>query len=142
MKLSQHFIAKSCLILALAGASVIAQGSSKICEKPQVGGYDDVSCLYGGLSKVEQNNKFGFIDKTGQVAVSLKYDDARHFGDGLAAVKQHGKWGFVDKTGQVVIPLQYDFVDSFNEGLAVVKKDGEWLTINKQGQQASDLALQ
>lgn len=142
MKPFQHFIAKLCLSFALAGVSVIAQGSSKICEKPQVGGYDDVSCLHDGLAKVEQNDKWGFVDKTGKVVVPLQYDDVYHFSDGLAGVKQNDKWGFVDKTGKVVIPLAYDYVDGFVGNLAVVKKDGEWFTINKQGQRTSDLALQ
>ncbi|WP_220089269.1 WG repeat-containing protein [Moraxella ovis] len=53
--------------------------SALACEKPKVTGYDDVGCLHGGLAKVEQNEKYGFIDKTGKVVIPVQYDEAGSF---------------------------------------------------------------
>ena len=72
--------------------------SALACEKPQVTGYDDVGCLRNGLAKVEQNEKYGFVDKTGKLIVPVQYDWVWYFSEDLASVKQNGKWGFVDKT--------------------------------------------
>lgn len=56
-----------------------------------------------GLAQVSSGNKSGYIDKTGQVAISAKFDRAYDFHDGLAMVKENRTWGFIDKTGQMVI---------------------------------------
>src|SRR5690606_22652232 len=55
--------------------------------------YDNVASLEGGLSSVELNGKYGFVDKTGKEVIPLKYDGAWDFSDGLSKVKLNGKWG-------------------------------------------------
>ena len=77
------------------------------------------------MARVGQNNKRGFIDKTGKVVIPIQYDDALNFSDGLAGVKQNDKWGFVDKAGKVVIPFQYDDVRGFENGMAEALLNGE-----------------
>ena len=73
-----------------------------------------------GLARVEKNDKYGFIDKTGKVVIPLEYDDAWNFKEGLAQydfkeglakVKKDDKWGRIDTTGKVVVPLKYDDFD-------------------------------
>ena len=54
---------------------------------------------------VQNDGKFGFINKKGRIAVSLKYDDTMDFGEGLASVKKDGKYGFINKKGKVVVPF-------------------------------------
>jgi hypothetical protein len=50
------------------------------------------------------NGKHGFIDKTGEEIIPLKYDsDYSSFSEGLAGVELNKKYGFIDKTGKVVI---------------------------------------
>ena len=82
--------------------------------------------------KVE-NNKFGFVDKDGNVIIECKYDAVQPFVDGKAKVLLNGKWGFIDKSGNVVVPFKYDFAWNFSEGLAVVELDGKWGFIDKSG---------
>ena len=56
-----------------------------------------------GLASYRIGNKSGYLDKTGQVAISARFDQAYDFHDGLAMVKAGRTWGFIDKTGQMVI---------------------------------------
>jgi hypothetical protein len=51
------------------------------------------------LASVKLNGKYGFIDKTGQEIIPLKYDEAWSFHEGLGGVKLDGKSGYVDKRG-------------------------------------------
>ena len=91
--------------------------------------------------------KWGFIDKTGKLAIPLQFDWAAGpwvtgtwgFSDGLAPVQQGKKWGFIDKNGKMVIPPRYNGALKFSEGLAAVllgEEDAEtepWGFIDKTG---------
>ncbi len=85
---------------------------------------------------MSKNNKWGFVDKVGNIVVSPKYDEVGSFSEGLALVGQNNKWGFIDKTGKVVIPLKYEDADNFHDGIAGVldASTGETFYINKQGE--------
>jgi hypothetical protein len=61
-----------------------------------------------GLARVSMGDKFGFINKNGEVVIEFRYDDAKNFANGLAAVKSNGLWGFVDRNGNQVIEPQFD----------------------------------
>ncbi len=87
-----------------------------------------------GLSAVEQDSKWGYIDQAGNMKIILKYDDAESFYDGLAIVKSDNKWGFIDKQDNVVIPIIFDAAYCFsNDGKAKVMLEGETFFINLQG---------
>lgn len=85
-----------------------------------------------GLALVSLNGKYGFIDKTGKVAIPLKYDVAKDFSEGLAAVCLDA-WGYIDPTGRVVIPLNYDCAEPFENGNATVSLNGAEFVIDKNG---------
>jgi hypothetical protein len=74
----------------------------------------------GDLWPVQQDKKWGYIDKTGKLIIPFKFDHAGDFSEGLAAVKLAGKYGYIDQTGKVVIPPRFDGGRPFSEGLAVV----------------------
>lgn len=62
------------------------------------------------LSK--KDNKYGFVDKDGNVVVDYIYDDATEQNTyGYAAIKKDGKWGSVDKKGNVVQEPVYNLED-------------------------------
>jgi hypothetical protein len=58
-----------------------------------------------GLAAVKINEKWGYIDKTGNFVISPEFDDARSFSvsktipkeAGLALVNAGGKWGYIRK---------------------------------------------
>ncbi|RTL35996.1 MAG: WG repeat-containing protein [Candidatus Melainabacteria bacterium] len=105
--------------------------------------FDSTYNFSEGLAGVKKNNRWFFIDREGNVAITLPEDcaDVREFRHGLAGVElgaelvrdetnncyrhQGGNWGYIDRTGKVVI--QPAFIEGMNarlhfgvEGLACV----------------------
>jgi len=80
-----------------------------------------------GLFRIVQNNKHGYIDRTGKIVIPPQFDDAGPFSEGLADVKIGEKWGYVDGTGKVVISPQFDdsLKETFPQGEPVGQKDRE-----------------
>ena len=112
--------------------------------KPQYQSADEFS---EGLAPVMLNNKVGFIDLQGQIAIKPQFDpdgaspcvqfgrvSASHFSEGLAAVQlennEWGKeWGFIDRRGSWVIKPAFACAAPFSEGLALVgirEGEGAW----------------
>lgn len=91
--------------------------------------------------RVQGDDKYGFIDKSGRFAISPQFDDADPFSEGLAVVsigEEIGKRraGFIDRTGHFVINPKFDFADSFHESLALIKANGYYGFINRSGRYA------
>lgn len=89
-----------------------------------------------GLVRVLNNEKTGFIDKTGNYVTELQgYDEVGLYApNGLAAAKVGSKWGFIDQSGQLVIEPQFDFTYGFDDsGLAAVSKKDKWGYIDSSG---------
>jgi WG containing repeat/Caspase domain len=97
--------------------------------------YDYTSRFNEELAEVCLNNKCGFINKSGDVVIPLKYNanGTGYFAEGFATVKLNGKYGFIDKTGKIVIPALYDEVTPFHEGLATVKLNDKYGYIDETG---------
>jgi hypothetical protein len=71
------------------------------------------------------SQRFGIINKRGNILHAPEYDQTREFHEGLAAVCVDGKWGYVDAGGGWVIAPQFSSADDFWHGLAqVAVKDG------------------
>jgi WG containing repeat len=85
--------------------------------------------IIGGISK------WGFIDKSGYLAIEFIYEDAKDFSEGMAPVKLNGKWGFINKSNEVVISFKYDDAEIFQDGLAAVEEDSKWGVIDNLGNQ-------
>jgi WG containing repeat len=96
------------------------------------------------LFPVEQNKKYGFIDRSGKVVVAPQYDVADDFYEGLASVEIGDKWGYIDPSGKTAISLQFDgppakygytpqYLMRFSEGLASVKVADKWGYVDKLG---------
>ncbi len=75
------------------------------------------------LFPVRQEGKWGYIDKSGRVAIDFQYDDARAFSEGMAAVKVGDDEGYIDETGALVIEPQFHSAGPFGDGLAVVWRE-------------------
>ena len=64
--------------------------------------YDEVLPFSEGFARVRltdnyNEDKYGFIDKSGKLAVPLKYDWAGSFSEGLAVVYLNDKYGFISR---------------------------------------------
>ena len=94
------------------------------------------------LQVVKKNNKYGFIDKSGHLAIPPVYDFAKSFREGVAAVIKNDKYGFIDKSGKVVISFTYDGCDGFfDNGLAKVRINDKWGYINCGGNEVIPFVL-
>jgi hypothetical protein len=78
-------------------------------------------------------NKWGYLDKTGKIAIEPQLEEAYDFSEGLARVKQYGKYTFIDKTGKVITDPVFDSAGDFSGGLARVAVGTRWGYIDKQG---------
>lgn len=87
------------------------------------------------LIRYRKGDKWGYIDKQGEIVIPIQYDDAGFFSEGLARVRVNGKYGFIDTKGNMVIPAVYDEAYGFSEGLAQVKINGKWRYIDKRNMQ-------
>lgn len=60
----------------------------------------------------KKDNKYGYVDKNGNVVVEYIYDDATEQNEyGYAAVKKDGKWGAINKKGEVIQEPTYNLDD-------------------------------
>ena len=99
--------------------------------------------IYGlsqsGFSAFKQDEKYGYIDKTGQVVIPAQYDYCDSFNDGMAVIQENGNYGYINTNGEVVIPSKYYEADRFYNGIARVaqiKDGGTFLGyINKKGEE-------
>ncbi|TAF06718.1 MAG: hypothetical protein EAZ77_11695 [Nostocales cyanobacterium] len=94
---------------------------------------DDAVSFSEDMAAVAITNKWGYIDKTGQIIIPAQYDEAKSFSEGVAAVKIGNQWTYIDKTGQTIIKLEFDDAGSFATGLAAVKVGKQWGYIDKLG---------
>ena len=82
-----------------------------------------------------RRNRFGLIDKTGNVILPFEYDFIFPFSEGLASVgmfveSYFNNWnywayryafGVIDMYGNLAIPLEYNWIEPFSEGVAVAR---------------------
>lgn len=103
--------------------------------------YTDVGNFSEGLAWVRLrerfliftvSDKYGYINKKGEVTIPLQYEKAGEFSEGLANITIEGKKGFIDKTGNIVINPRFESVGFFSESLARVRYKGKWGYINNQ----------
>jgi hypothetical protein len=103
--------------------------------------YKPITKFSEGLAVIFENQKFGFIDKQGNVKVKPKYDIVHHFYEGLAVVRLKDKYGYINTNGEEVIPPQYDYAFGFSEGLAKVILNGKVGFVNNKGNYVIPLML-
>lgn len=90
-----------------------------------------------GLACVKLNDKYGYIDKLGNVVIPFIYDYGYTFSEGLACVGIDEKYGYIDKGGNLIIPFIYEAwsFGYFREGLSPVKLNGKCGYIDTLGNQ-------
>lgn len=91
---------------------------------------------YSPLAPVQQQGgSFGFVDRSGKLAIPAKFEGATPFGftEGTAPVASNGKWGYIDMSGKWVIEPQFDGASNFSGGLAFVLVSGKFGYIGSVG---------
>jgi WG containing repeat len=123
----------------LSGDFVVIDRSGKVLAR----GYGlTIGVVSEGRIPVSKDDKFGYLDLRGNLAIPLIYDSGDSFGDGLAPVSSHGKWGYINREGKTIIPFVFDSAGSFGHGLAAVHRGLESGFIDKSGRFAFRLQFQ
>ena len=101
----------------------------KIYEK-----YDEINDYYQGLALVKSGDKWGYIDKEGNVKVPIIYEAANNFGgEKIAKVKKDGLWGYVNINAKEIVPVEYEFCGEINNGIIAVGKKNKYGFVNTKG---------
>ena len=87
----------------------------------------------GLLAAVAEDDRWGFINTSGDQVIECEYDFCCNFSEGFAAVKKDGKWGYISYTGDIVIPILYDWAREFHEGTAPIVVNNRWGFVDKSG---------
>jgi hypothetical protein len=97
--------------------------------------YDGAELFCEDLAAVRKDDKWGFIDREGNLAIDYQYDNIYGgFSDGLMAVEKEGMWRFIDTDGEWVFGMDFENAHSFSEGLAAVLQNGVWGYIDLDGE--------
>ncbi|HLO85386.1 MAG TPA: WG repeat-containing protein [Nostocaceae cyanobacterium] len=86
------------------------------------------------LKPIKIKDKYGYINKIGQITILPQFDEANNFCEDLARVKINNKYGYINKIGQLVIPPQFDDACNFYENLSKVKINYKYGYIDRTGQ--------
>jgi hypothetical protein len=70
------------------------------------------------MAQVENNKKYGYVNRQGKQVVPPELDNANWFYNDVAAVQKNGKWGLMNKQGKYIIKPEYRDIGFFHEGLA------------------------
>ena len=100
----------------------------------KIEGVTEIGRMSEGLLIARQENKYGFINPSGEIIVPIVYSDVKLFQEGVAVVKnEKGLYGYIDTTNQMVLPLKYVSARSFENGIALVSDNDNYYLIDKKG---------
>ncbi|BAY10510.1 WG repeat-containing protein [Calothrix sp. NIES-2098] len=90
--------------------------------------------LKPSLFLIIENNKWGFIDRNGEIVIKPQFNYAQDFVEERAAFKgSNGKWGLIDPKGKVIIQPKFDKIDYFYEQRAAVNIGNKWGFVDTNG---------
>ncbi|MEC4985567.1 MAG: WG repeat-containing protein [Oscillatoria sp. PMC 1068.18] len=95
--------------------------------------FEQVYRFVDGLAPVKIYDRWGYIEKTGDLVIPPEFLEAYRFTEGLAPVKQDRFYGYIDPNGKFAIPPQFDDAYWFKEEIARIKQGKKWGYIEKSG---------
>src|SRR3974390_3105312 len=87
----------------------------------------------GSLFQIRRGKLWGYMDRTGKVAIRPQFVTESDFLEGMAAVSKGEECGYINERGQVLISYHFDGCGDFREGLAPVRVGRRWGYIDKVG---------
>jgi len=100
--------------------------------------FDDAKPFKFGFAPVKIGEKWGAINKNGQIVIEPKFTELWNFNENYARYFDGKLYGFIDTSGKLAFNSNYLFAGDFSCGYALVKL-GEWeyTFIDKNGKQAT-----
>lgn len=102
-----------------------------------------------GLAAVwNDDGKYGFIDKKGDLLIPYTFEDhdgingAGYFNEGLAIVYKNDKPSCIDKNGNELSIGNYLFILNFHDGMAAVNRDNKYGFIDTSGKEVIPCAYE
>lgn len=86
-------------------------------------------------SEGEEDPKYGFINKKGELVIPYRYDECKDFEKGLAVVELDGKEGVIDRKGNWVSKPLYEDIWIIEKGLYWTWEANEIALFNNEGKQ-------
>jgi len=122
-----HFISRysaSCWVSIVLFAGIFFFGAKKITAQSECNSF---------LS-VQIGQKWGFIDRKGNIVIPPFFDFAEDFADGRALVENDGLWGIIDEQGKWVMPPRIKFpMLSVKEQRIRIRENGKARFIDTDG---------
>lgn len=78
-----------------------------------------------GISTVESNGKYRFLNKDGTFINQSEYDRWSYFWLSITYAWKEDKVGLIDSVGNTLVPFVYDDI-RFTRGVIGLKKEGKW----------------
>ncbi|WP_300341563.1 WG repeat-containing protein [Fusobacterium sp.] len=85
-----------------------------------------------------QKDKYGYVDKYGEIIIPLEYEKATNFKFGIASVKKN-KYGVIDEEGNVLLPFEYEEMYIGEKRKVIFKKDGKYYISNLKSAKEIDV---
>jgi len=114
----------------------LEQGGRTFPDPPytmQMGRFTGGLAAYKSLSNLGIPS-WGYLAKTGKVALTPAYDFAGEFSEGLAHVQQDDLFGYLDNTFKWIIEPRFHEAAEFHQGFAAVGLDGKTGYIDRKGE--------
>ncbi len=89
--------------------------------------------IESGMARVRVGDKWGYVNKTGEVSYVTDSEICSDFSNGLAKERKNDKVGFYNANGEWAIQPQFDAVRNFKNGYAAAKLGIKWGVIDKEG---------
>ena len=83
------------------------------------------------IKEATKHIRWGFINRTGNIAVPIEYTSVSGPDDGLLILKKDGVQIFADLAGNNLFQTEYDEMGYFSEGFAIVKKGDDYSFIDR-----------
>ncbi len=89
------------------------------CKKEEV----EEILLYPAYEKIDNQEKWGYINSKGDFIISPKYDMASDFVDNLAVVEKDKLFGVINKTGLEVLKPEFTSIGSIKNGYFTAERN-------------------
>lgn len=79
------------------------------------------------LASVSNGDKYGYINKQGEIVIPYQWFGAGGFSEGLAHVSvSFMKMGYINTEGEMIVPARWSFACSHKDGVAFVADMMTW----------------